>query len=81
MHRIRIRIRSIDHLRRFVELNEEQTFAIDAEMGKNAIDAKSIMGLLAMDLSRPFTIVLYTDEREQKKYTRRLRTEIPEILA
>lgn len=58
---MQISLRTVSEVTQFVELNAEQDFEIDASSGRYVIDAKSIMGVFGMDLSRPITIQLHTD--------------------
>ena len=50
---------SINDVKRFVNAACEQPFDIDIVSGRYIIDAKSIMGLFSIDLSKPIKVAVY----------------------
>lgn len=54
---------SINDVKQFVTLACQMPFDIDIISGRYVIDAKSIMGIFSVDLSKPFRIEVHgTDE-------------------
>lgn len=62
MKTIQIRLDSIDKVKKFV--NEINKFDADFDLvsGRYVIDAKSIMGIFSLDLSKPITLNVHADE-------------------
>ena len=40
-------------------------FDMDLRAGRHVVDAKSILGIFSLDLSRPITLEIYSDDCEQ----------------
>lgn len=58
---------SIEAVKKFVTLTNQYDFAINLATDKYKIDAKSIMGVFSLDLSKPVTIeVDGTNENAQE---------------
>lgn len=51
-----IRLSTISDVKNFVSIANSYPFDIDLLSGRYVIDAKSIMGIFSLDLSRPITI-------------------------
>ena len=63
MKEFKVKITSIDDVKNFVGAACSQMCEIDIISGKYVIDAKSIMGIFSLDLSKPVTVrVNGTDE-------------------
>lgn len=62
MRTVRVSINSIDKVKSFV--NTVNTFNTDFDLisGRFVIDAKSIMGIFSLDLSKPITLNIYNDD-------------------
>lgn len=45
-----------------------QNYDIDVISGRYIIDAKSIMGIFSLDLSKPIDILIHADEAEAKDF-------------
>ena len=61
MKTVQISLNSIDKVKAFV--NEISKFDCDFELvsGRYVIDAKSIMGIFSLDLSKPIDLNIHTD--------------------
>ena len=61
MKTVQISLNSIDKVKAFV--NEISKFDCDFDLvsGRYVIDAKSIMGILSLDLSKPIDLNIHTD--------------------
>lgn len=62
MKTVRISLNSIDKVKSFV--NDLAKFDADFDLvsGRYVIDAKSIMGIFSLDLSKPITVQAHTDD-------------------
>ncbi len=65
MKTVNISINSIDKVKSFV--NELAKFDVDFDLrsGRYVIDAKSIMGIFSLDLSKPLELTIHTDSEEE----------------
>lgn len=57
-----ILLKSIIDVKNFVNIVNEFDFDIDLESGRYVVDAKSIMGIFSLDLSKPIIMRIYTDD-------------------
>ena len=57
-----IMIDSILAAKAFVNIVNTCDFDIDLESGRYIVDAKSIMGIFSLDLSKPIKMNVYTDD-------------------
>lgn len=62
MKEYNVRIVTIEDVKRFVATVMRFDFDIDLISGRYAIDAKSIMGIFSVDLSKELKLVAHTDE-------------------
>lgn len=58
---MRIRLTSMEQVREFVAIAEKYDFDIDISYNRVVIDAKSVLGILSMDLSKPLTVTCNGD--------------------
>ena len=58
----KVKLESIESVKEFVALTNKCAFDIDLVSGRYAVDAKSIMGIFSLDLSRALTLVVHADE-------------------
>ena len=65
MKTVRISLNSIDKVKSFV--NDLSKFDVDFDLvsGRYVIDAKSIMGIFSLDLSKPIKLQAHTDDPEK----------------
>ena len=65
-------LNNIDGVNRFVHKMTEKDFDVDLVSGKYLVNAKSMMGVLSLDLTQPVTVNAYTDDdaflEENKEY-------------
>lgn len=57
----KIILSSIDDVKEFVALANRCVFDIDLLSGRYAVDAKSIMGIFSLDLTKALTLVIHSD--------------------
>ena len=58
----KIMIKTILDAKNFVNIVNMCDFDVDLESGKYLVDAKSIMGIFSLDLSKPIFMHVYTDD-------------------
>ncbi len=56
MKQATILLHSVDDVKRFVRIASQYPYDIDLLSGRYAVDAKSIMGILSLDLSEPIIL-------------------------
>ena len=61
MKKMSILLSSIEDVKEFVALTNSYAFESDLVSGRYAVDAKSIMGIFSLDLSKPLTFVVHDD--------------------
>lgn len=64
MKTVRISLNSIDKVKSFVNDISKYEFDFDLVSGRYVIDAKSIMGIFSLDLSKPIDLNIHTDGSE-----------------
>ncbi len=65
MYSTSILLSSIEAVKKFVTLTNSYSFPINLTNDKYKIDAKSIMGVFSLDLSKPVTIEVEGDESNE----------------
>ena len=67
MKTVRISLNSIDKVKTFVNDISQFNYDFDLVSGRYVIDAKSIMGIFSLDLSRPIDLTIHTDGEALEK--------------
>ena len=62
MKTVQISLNSIDKVKSFVNAITQFDFDFDLISGRYVIDAKSIMGIFSLDLSKPIGLAIHTEE-------------------
>ncbi len=62
MKEFKVKITTIDEVKKFVNTVMRFDYDIDLISGRYAIDAKSIMGIFSIDLSKELTLVAHTED-------------------
>lgn len=62
MKTIQISLNSIDKVKSFVNEITKYDYDFDLVSGRYVIDAKSIMGIFSLDLSRPIDLNIHAEE-------------------
>jgi phosphotransferase system HPr-like phosphotransfer protein len=57
MNTMQIKLDTIDKVKRFVNIVAAMDGEVDLKSGRYVVDAKSIMGILSLDLDKPVTLV------------------------
>lgn len=53
-----------DRVKKFVSIVNRYPYDIDLRSGRYVVDAKSILGIFSIDLSRPIRMDIYSDDCE-----------------
>ena len=61
MKSVKISLSSIEAVRNFVEIVRKFNEEIDLSSGRYVVDAKSIMGIFSLDLSKPIDLNIHAD--------------------
>ena len=64
MQTVQISLNSIDKVKNFVNAISKFDFDFDLVSGRYVIDAKSIMGIFSLDLSKPIDMNIHTEGSE-----------------
>ena len=62
MKTVQISLNSIDKVKSFVNAITQFDYDFDMISGRYVIDAKSIMGIFSLDLSKPIDLAIHADE-------------------
>ena len=62
MKTVQISLNSIDKVKSFVNAITQYEYDFDLISGRYVIDAKSIMGIFSLDLSKPIDLAIHADE-------------------
>ncbi len=54
-----------DDVRRFVNLSNRYAFSIALRQDRALIDAKSLLGILSLDLTKPITVEVYSSHCQE----------------
>lgn len=65
MYSTSIMLSSIEAVKKFVTLTNSYNFPINLATDKYKIDAKSIMGVFSLDLSKPLRIEVESDDADE----------------
>lgn len=58
----KILINTIDRVKEFNQKASNMNFDIDVASGRYTIDAKSIMGIFSLDVSKPLELICYVND-------------------
>ena len=65
MKTVRISLNSIDKVKSFVNDLAKYDVDFDLVSGRYVIDAKSIMGIFSLDISKPIDLIVHTDADDE----------------
>jgi len=57
-----IKLNSMEEAKQFVNITSKYYFDVDIKSGRYTVDAKSLLGIFSIDLSRPVIVEIYTEE-------------------
>ncbi len=64
MKSVMIKLSLVENVNNFVNIVTRYPFEMDLRAGRHVVDAKSILGIFSLDLSKPITLEIYCDECE-----------------
>ena len=62
MKSVMIRLSLVENVNKFVNIVSRYPYEMDLRAGRHVVDAKSILGIFSLDLSRPITLDIYSDD-------------------
>lgn len=62
MKKVTVSLASINDVKSFVNIVSKYDFDVDLISGRYVVDAKSIMGIFSLDLSKPIDVEAMTDD-------------------
>ena len=75
MKKIMINLGASSQIKSFVNLINKYPFDLDLRSGKYLVDAKSILGIFSLDLSKPVELeILSDDEVEVNKFLEEIKS-------
>ena len=57
-----IRLSLVENVNKFVNIVARYPFEMDLRAGRHVVDAKSILGIFSLDLSKPIVLEIYSDD-------------------
>ena len=64
MKKIKLMLNQIELAKKFNSIVTQYDFDMDIERDRYIVDAKSVLGLFSLDLSKPIILAVYTDNEE-----------------
>ena len=64
MKSVMIRLSLVENVNKFVNIVSRYPFEMDLRAGRHVVDAKSILGIFSLDLSKPIALEIYGDDCE-----------------
>ena len=65
MKSIQISLQMASSVKEFVNIVQEYAFEIDLRCDRYVVDAKSILGIFSLDLSKPINVEIHSDDCEE----------------
>lgn len=62
MKSVTIRLSLVENVNKFVNIVSAFPYEMDLRAGRHVVDAKSILGIFSLDLSRPITLEIYAED-------------------
>ena len=62
MKSIKISLQMAQNVKEFVKIVQDYPYEIDLKSDKYVVDAKSILGIFSLDLSKPLTVEIHSDD-------------------
>ncbi|MBR0464402.1 MAG: HPr family phosphocarrier protein [Clostridia bacterium] len=64
MKTVMIKLSLTENVKAFVNIVSRFPYSVDLRVGRYVVDAKSILGIFSLDLSKPVTVEIYEDHCE-----------------
>ncbi|HBP38897.1 MAG TPA: serine kinase [Clostridiales bacterium] len=62
MRNFMVHLKSINDVKEFVRIVNDFPYDVDLVSGRYVVDAKSIMGIFSLDLTKPITVEIQNDD-------------------
>ena len=62
MKSVNIRLSLAENVKTFVSVVNHYPYDMDLRDGRHVVDAKSILGIFSLDLSKPITLEIYAED-------------------
>jgi phosphotransferase system HPr-like phosphotransfer protein len=62
MKSVNIRLSLAENVKTFVNVVNRYPYDMDLRAGRHVVDAKSILGIFSLDLSKPIALEVYADD-------------------
>lgn len=62
MKSVNIRLSLAENVKAFVNVVNRYPYDMDLRAGRHVVDAKSILGIFSLDLSKPIALEVYADD-------------------
>ena len=62
MKKFDVTFKTLQDVQKFVNIVNRYSYDVDLTSGKYVVDAKSIMGIFSLDLSKPISLELHSDD-------------------
>lgn len=62
MKSVNIKLSLAENVKTFVNVVNRYPYDMDLRAGRHVVDAKSILGIFSLDLSKPITLEIYAEE-------------------
>ena len=57
-----LKLSLVENVNTFVNIVSRYPFDMDLRAGRHVVDAKSILGIFSLDLSKPISLEIYSDD-------------------
>ena len=64
MKEVEIRLSLAENVKSFVNIVSRFDYEMDPQSGRHVVDAKSILGIFSLDLSKPVKLIIHSDDCE-----------------
>ncbi|MCC8136524.1 MAG: HPr family phosphocarrier protein [Clostridiales bacterium] len=71
----KIRLKTVEDVREFVQTADRCSFDVDIQNGETKIDAKSIMGVMSLDLTRALVVICEGEDADLERVLERFASE------
>ena len=76
MKSVEILLSSINDIKAFVNIVCKYSFDVDLTSGRYVVDAKSIMGIFSLDLSKPIKVDVHSEDAEAHAFLEEIKSYI-----
>ena len=81
MQKVEIRLSLAENVKTFVNIVNKYEFGMDLRAGRHVVDAKSILGIFSLDLSKPITLEIDDDKNVSAERITKLMEDIKPFIA